>query len=108
MSGHVNIRAVAFILFVVNYDILLLRNLIFLHVRLHIFPSSIGRSIIYINDMIILVLLLEDRVEVSQVKSVFGVIEGGQINADPDLVVDILVCLVFFVVKLSFFVDDFL
>jgi hypothetical protein len=57
--------------------------------------------------MVVLVLLLEDRVKVSKVESVFGVVEGGHVNTDTDLIMDVLAGFVFFVVKLSLFVDDF-
>jgi hypothetical protein len=56
--------------------------------------------------VIVLILLLEDGIKISEVKSVFGIVVRRQIHTDADLVVNVFARFVFFVVKLFIFFQD--
>jgi hypothetical protein len=56
--------------------------------------------------MIVLILLLKDRIEISKVKPVFGIVVRRQIHANAYLIVYVFACFIFFVVKLFFFFQD--
>ena len=103
MGHHVIICNATFLFLVVDDHIFLLWNFIFLHVSLNIISGSICGSIVDINNMIILILLLKERVKISEIKSIFCVIKRKHTNADTDLLMDVFVDFVFFVIKILFF-----
>lgn len=71
------------------------RNLVLLHVVFNIFLSAIYRGIIDVDEVIIFVFLLENRVEVAQVNSIIDVVIGYDNHTKSHLLLNILRNLVF-------------
>lgn len=102
MDNHVSICAIFFVYFVVYDYVLFFRNLIFFHVRLYVVSGSICWGVIDVYQVVVLVLLLEKGVEISEVKPVIDIVVRGDKDTDSDLIMNVLVDLIFLIVVLFF------
>lgn len=85
MCCQINIRTLTLGYSIVNDGKLIFCNLIHLHVSLNVFLRRIIGGITYINNVIVLVLLLENGVKISQIYPAYGRIKGIDYNTESDL-----------------------
>jgi hypothetical protein len=96
------------VLFVVKNKVLVFGDIIDSHVELYLLSESIDRGIIYIDNMVILILLLKNRVQISQIKFVPSSVECWNINTEPDLVMSIFTDLIFLIIVKFLFNEELL
>jgi hypothetical protein len=78
-------------------------NLIFLNILCNGQSSFIRRGVIDVDHMIVLILLHENRVKISEVQSAFEVVVRRDNNAERQLVFYVFADLIFFFI--AFFLD---
>lgn len=100
MTYVVHIFAIALSFVVLNNDVELRRNLILYHVIFNLLSGFIFWGIIHVDHMIITVLLLKNRIKISQIMAPFSIIERRYIHTKSNLVMNVLINLVFLVVVL--------
>ena len=71
-----------------------IRDVFVFEVLFHEFACLVGRSIINIHNVVILIVLHEDRVQISQIKLRFDVFVGRDKNTESELVFVVLAQLV--------------
>lgn len=82
-------------------------DLSFLDVVEDVLSGLVWRSVVNVDHVVVLVVLHEDRVEVSQVETRLDVVVGGNDQAKPQLSLFVLVQLVERLVIKLFVLDDF-
>jgi len=74
MDPHVEIIHCLFVFLVNDYLNVLLRNFLFFEILIDKLSSLIWRTIINVNNVIVVVVLHENRIQISEVKAAFNVI----------------------------------
>ena len=92
--GIINIGQCLFILLILNKLHPLIRNLILLDILLNLLSSAILRGIININDMIVLIILPQNRIEIPEIFILIFI--AGDYDAERNLLVlaDLILLLV--------------
>ncbi len=107
MANHVNIGTISLIFFIIDDCVFFSRYLILFHVRFDIISCSICWCIIYIHHMIILVFLLENRIKISQIQSVFSIVIWWYVYTHSNLIMNVLADFIFFFIIFFLFLKYF-
>lgn len=111
MNRRIKIIHSFLILLVDNQLVMFLRNILFFQVFFNIITCLIRRAIININYSVIVVILHENWVKISQVKSTFDVIIRGCNDTERKFVLTVIVDVIFLIVVLFvlsyYFLDPF-
>ncbi len=98
-----------FLVYIVDNDFdFVLGNVFFLDVFFDKISSLVRGVVINVHDVVILIILHEEGVEISEVKFGFYVVVRGYKNAEPELGILVLVDVIFLLVIRLFELDDIL
>jgi hypothetical protein len=97
-----------FLVYVVDNDFdFVLGNVFLLDVLFDKVSSLVRGVVINVHDVVILVILHEEGVEISEVKSVFNIVVRRHYDAEPELMIFVIFDVVMLIIEFFFHLHDF-